>query len=352
MTLAPPALDELREKVKAAGNTLLVHHWDTDGICSAAIVEMELFEATGTPLPKRFTPPMGNFFLTDPEREEIASGGHDLVIVVDMSFPPRDILFMADQAGSVVILDHHVGPLIEDPRVEHLNPVVKGDSQDNNPATTFVVSRYLDRELDLLSVLGAVGDLGKKLRKSPEVWAKVQRVMDEHSEDLETVQSAVDLIDSSYKVGDRGGVTAAPSIVKPCGADLSDVRTFGQWAENLKRIDAEIDSVLERPLKDLGSGLVMLEMDTGMEIISAVTRKLAWSRTEGASIVYNSKPGPNDQVYVRLSGDGDLTDAVKWAKGRLASAGGKKEVLGAVVPKEEREEFMSELVPKVQASLG
>ncbi len=78
------------------GSGLLIHHWDTDGICSARLLLEKL--------PKDIvnkTPVLGNYFLT--EEELTAYSSYDYVIVVDMALPEENILRLAKHAKVFIL---------------------------------------------------------------------------------------------------------------------------------------------------------------------------------------------------------------------------------------------------------
>ena len=66
-------LDELN------GRGLLIHHWDTDGICSACLILKKL---EGKNIVNK-TPNLGNYFLTDEEIKKYSD--YDFIIIVKIS---------------------------------------------------------------------------------------------------------------------------------------------------------------------------------------------------------------------------------------------------------------------------
>ncbi|HEC95549.1 MAG TPA: hypothetical protein ENI50_00825, partial [Euryarchaeota archaeon] len=76
---------------------MIIHHWDTDGICSAAllknIIERELF------VPK-------DFFLNDEEKEYIKKRNPAKIYLVDIALPNKDIDFLKN-VSELYVFDHH-----------------------------------------------------------------------------------------------------------------------------------------------------------------------------------------------------------------------------------------------------
>ena len=76
-------------------NCLLIHHWDADGICSAAII----FDHFGKEIDTRI-PYIGNYYLTAEEIAEISEQQYDLIIVADMAIPEENILQLKRESGA------------------------------------------------------------------------------------------------------------------------------------------------------------------------------------------------------------------------------------------------------------
>jgi single-stranded DNA-specific DHH superfamily exonuclease len=61
------------ESVKNYEKGLIIHHWDTDGISSAALLLQYLRKEKNKLDIKNYTPPIGNYRLSDDEIEKISS---------------------------------------------------------------------------------------------------------------------------------------------------------------------------------------------------------------------------------------------------------------------------------------
>ena len=81
------------------GRTLVVCHWDADGVASASIA---LEEVEG----EVYVPPLGLYFI--PEWEAPPSG-FDSLLILDYSAPRDSVERLARLAGArrVVVVDHH-----------------------------------------------------------------------------------------------------------------------------------------------------------------------------------------------------------------------------------------------------
>jgi hypothetical protein len=80
---------------------------------------------------------------------------------------------------------------------------------------------------------------------------------------------------------------------------------------------------------------------TKFNIISTVTRKIAWDSGKDTVVLNTGFFKDMDQIYVR-SGK-NLQPLIQQGKMLGYRCGGKTEVLGAVVPKENTEMFVQEI---------
>ncbi|HID74289.1 MAG TPA: DHH family phosphoesterase [Thermoplasmata archaeon] len=326
-----------------ARRVLLVHHWDADGISTAAMLADEIERLSVSV--RGFTPVIGNFFLSPEDRSAIEHGpGHDIVLVVDYALPVEDMGWLADRWPTAQI-DHH---LLRHDRIVQVNPVVDGADPGSYPSASWVATGYLDRDPDLLSVYGVVGDVGDRVRGMP-VWPAVEAVLERHGLTLGDVQRIVDLIDSAYKVGDREGVIAAVDVVRRAAGDPSSLLNNDEWRGNLAAIDREMERLLSLPVTER-AGLTVREIETRFNLISALGRSMA--AEHGAALVINRGYFPDrDQIYLRRTDGVHVTRIIEAARERGYSAGGKKEVVGIVVPKEETDRAL-DLVYRLSGGRG
>ncbi len=135
---------------------VLIHHWDTDGIISAAII-LKHTDANIT----RVLPELGRFELPEYVFEEIRGHKPDFIIVADMSlYDEMEELKMITE--DIFILDHHATK--GHCPVRSYNPVVEGGEPDSYPSAGWVINEYMEEEQNILSVLGAIGEKGRKMK--------------------------------------------------------------------------------------------------------------------------------------------------------------------------------------------
>jgi hypothetical protein len=148
------------------------------------------------------------------------------------------------------------------------------------------------------------------------------------------------LLDSSYKVGDRKAVEEAPHLL----LNYTDARRILQnirWKQNLVLLENEIGKFVNAPSENQ-QGVLLKRIHTKFNIISTVTRRIAWNSGKDTVIVNTGFFNDNDQIYVR-SGK-NLQPLIQHGKMLGYRCGGKPEVLGAVLPREKTESFVREIV--------
>ncbi|HHI00597.1 MAG TPA: DHH family phosphoesterase, partial [Thermococcus litoralis] len=173
---------------------LIIHHWDTDGITSTAL----LIKASELKDFMNLSPPIGEFRFDERIREAIERAGK--VYVLDLNLPHE----VESIDKETVFIDHHIQPRIKNPMVRQINPALE---EDEAPSASFVVSEYFS-VWNAWSALGVVGDIGEKAFEIP----KVNQLLEREGLTREEALKIVELIDSNYITMDREGVEKAPKV--------------------------------------------------------------------------------------------------------------------------------------------
>jgi hypothetical protein len=318
-------LEDLRGK-----RGLLIHHWDTDGICSAVL----LLQKLGTSVENR-TPILGNYYLTDDELK--AYSGYDYVIVADMALPEENIRHLA-RSSQIMIFDHHLQPLISG--VSHENPISKGESPEKYPSASWIVNTYLGNPVNLYAVLGMVGDHEERLETYIHFTQLLYTFCLQHQLTFKELLAMVYLLDSSYKIGDRKAVMEAPRFLLEM-KDPRGILNNQAWKKNLRILEDEVAKCVAVPGKEI-QGIQVRHISTKCNIVSTVTRKVYWSSKKDTVVVNTGFFKDADQVYVRSAKN--LKPLIEQGKQLGFKCGGKVEVLGAIVPKEATESFVQRVV--------
>ena len=322
----------MNELSKLSGKGLLIHHWDTDGICSAKLI----LEKLGDRIISNRTPILGNYYLTPEELKEC--NGFDFIIVVDMNLPEENILTLAKNA-QVYIFDHHLGNEIK--TVFHYNPIIKGEDPDAYPSASWIVNEYLQNPITLHGILGIIGDHEQKIKNNPVFYQKITNFCAEHNITFDDLLQMAYLIDSNYKLGDKTAVEQAPFYLLE-NPSIDAILKNKQWQNNLVNLDKEITAILSEPI-DHVNDIIRKNLHTKSNIISTITRKLAWNHNQTTIVVNTGYFDDANQLYVRTI-DTDLKPMIQKGKEYGYKCGGKKEVLGAILPKEKTQPFIDEII--------
>lgn len=298
---------------------LAVHHWDTDGITSAAIT----ISAISPENYVNATPDLRRMHLDERIRKLIDS--HDDVYVLDLNLPGE----MEHIQSRVRFIDHHIQARIVNPLIVQINPVVEGLSPAEFPSASIVVSKHFNR-WNHLSSLGAIGDIGSKAFDNPVVMKQLDNAGLGKEESLRIV----DMIDSNYVVMDREGVEKAVGILLQ--ADPADLLEVPEWNHNLEKINSEIGNHIE--MAEVKGDMAYLEFSSDHQIISKLARKLVWEMGNRIAVVVNRDFNGNAQIYVRIApdmtGNFNMYHLINSLNEIGVNCGGKAEVIGSIFEKE------------------
>ncbi len=264
---------------------LLLHHWDTDGICSAAMLY------TGSEDIR--TPSIGNYALTEEEIQDIKEHDYDDIVLVDLALHAESLQTLAAMTD-VTVYDHHVTE--EVPGVTYHNPILAGEDEQRYPSASVVVAEALQPEESLLAILGAVGDWEERLKDIP-FYQQVEAYMQQHDMTFDDLHRMTRLLDAAYKTGDRAAVQQAVVDL----AETDDPAGFILENEALRQkresIEQETNAAVQQPAERRGPVLVK-HIDTPYNIISTVTRRL-WDGDSYVMVVNCSFFEEQCQLYVR-----------------------------------------------------
>jgi single-stranded DNA-specific DHH superfamily exonuclease len=313
------------------GSGLLIHHWDTDGICSARL----LLEKLADKKIENTTPVLGNYFLTDGEISSFSK--YDFIIIVDMALPEENIKQLLKHS-KILIFDHHLQQPIAG--VFHQNPIGKGESPESNPSTSWIVNSFLGDPVNIWALLGVVGDHEKKIQTNKEIYQQITLFCEQNGYTFEGLLQMVYLVDSSYKVGDHGAVVDTPRLLLGY-TDAHRILQNVRWKNNLVNLEKEITKFVDVPGEEK-NGVLLKRIHTKYNIISTVTRKVFWAVGKDTVVVNTGFFKNMDQIYVRSKKN--MQPLIEQGKTLGLRSGGKAEVLGAVVPKEKTEWFIQEIL--------
>ncbi len=301
---------------------LIIHHWDTDGIASAVILTKQLGESFSY-----FTPPPGNYFLSGYDREEIKNRNAEKIYLVDMSLPEDDLRFL-NSISDFQVYDHHSGKLVEGVRIK--NPILFGAKAIEYPSCTTILREEFGLENDLLIWSGVWGDVGFKLKEDDSIFINLKNFLNENNIDFEDFKLFVSAVDYQYKTGDREKVYAVINfLLKNSPLDILGKKEFTDVIKEVE--EAKKEEFLK--FEDYGK-LTFLHIKSHYYIISDLCRMKYKETPEKYNVVIGEREHFFN-FYLRTASE-DLSPLVKKVKDEGYFGGGKTDVLGVVI---ERENF-------------
>ncbi|MFW3147281.1 MAG: DHH family protein [Thermoplasmatota archaeon] len=312
---------------------LIIHHWDTDGICSAAKLVKEL-NVEGF---VNMSPEIGDFSFSDRIREEAEK--HDEIYVLDLNLPGEALSLRK----KLVFIDHHIQERIEDPLVQQINPLVEGRDAKEFPSCSMVLADHF-RNMDWLGALGAFGDIGDKAYEIPGV----REALTDHGIPLSSALKMVELLDSNYLSVDRDAVEGA--VMDLTRMEPSGILEHPGWARRSMEIEESIKDAIDG-LSEIGP-FAYIDIATPYNIISKLARRAVWELGYRGALVVNRDFHGMAQTYLRVSREAaermNMSSVIARLREMGINAGGKKEVVGSVYPRERIDEVLSLLRPIIE----
>jgi len=309
---------------------LIVHHWDTDGICSAA----KLAKALKPESFVNMSPEIGDFSFSQRIKDAIEE--HDEVYILDLNLPHE----IEGVKKKITFIDHHIQGRIENDLVEQINPLLEGKDPGEYPSCTTVLSDRFD-DWDLLSALGAIGDIGEKALEVPRVKEQLELA----GIGFKEAQHIVSLIDSNYLAVDLRSVEEAVKVV--LSSDPSELLNRVEWIERFNDIQRTVEDSLGKR-EDL-DGFTIVDYSSPYNIVSKLARKAVWEMGYSGALVINRDFHGKGQTYFRVSpetaGRIDIASIIARLKDIGINAGGKREVVGSVYPLDRTDEVLAIIRP-------
>lgn len=327
---------------------LLIHHWDTDGVASAALMRQYITEHSAQTEVTLYHPTINLYFLTEEQYGWIEQQRFDVIICVDLNFPLDVFQRLQTLAPQLFVFDHHV-------QTAELH--LPGVQDASYPGASQLVADQLMLPLSLVSVLGMVGDQEDAIQQWEKFYPMVVQVMKETGMTFDQLQRLTKLLDTMYIVGDDEGLAYAIALLHGTDNAVAESITHDQrLLQAEKTIAAEKETVLAEKMEDASCGtatkIYYQEIEARSNIISEVTR--ARAKQFPNDVIMTTHHIGNDfaNVYVRTRRqDIDLSPLVMFARSKGLNAGGKKEVVGTILPQEQLEEYVDGLTGEVMKLL-
>ncbi len=305
---------------------LIIHHWDTDGIASAVILTEQLKNEF-----QYFTPTPGNYFLSSEEKDFISGIKPEKIYLTDMSLPEKDLVFL-NNLTDFEVFDHHSGQKIEGINIH--NPIIEGAESIKYPSCTTVLKEYFGFDENILYWAGVWGDFGFKLKENNPLFISLMNFLNKEKIDFDDFKSFVSIVDSQYKTGDKNRIyKTIDFLLKNPPLNIISDKSFSIIIEELEKVKKE-------ELKRFKSyeKIEILKLKTSYYIISDMCRLKYKESPEKYNIVIGERK--NFYNFYLRTGIEDLSELVKQTKRQGFLGGGKKDVLGVVIHREDFDRFI------------
>ncbi len=334
--------ESLPQILSDAGSIGILHHWDADGIASAAqVMAIDRDKEYGNDIPT-----IGNFTDLLPAIDRLTDGERDLILGLDLAVTSERLKEISASLDiPLAWVDHHSNPPSPVEGVHLFHPQLRpGYPWEAN--AWFLAS--LLRANGILPAVGICGDMGFELRSHP-VRRVVERMLPGDF-DLDQLFAVTDLIDSNYRVDHAGEVRRAPSVLVEHLEDPVELLDVGVWRRNKDRVDTELERLAGVEIRHKGD-VAIKDIESGMHITSVVARRFAIDNAGSARVVIVRHYRHDNAIfYVRRTGpEPDLVPVIGLARNRGYSAGGKPEVVGMVVPVDEVEPMTEQILRYMEA---
>lgn len=329
---------EAAARLRAASTVHVVHHWDADGLASAAIIGRYLRSWKGEVT--YGVPKIGQY---SAEAVDAPPTPVDELVLVDYGIPPEEVAMVGEVLGKdAVIFDHHASGVEGGAAC---NPISYGGGWGDWPAAAVVIAEAAGmrpegwEELAALAVYGDVGFRGL-LQKPYLLSAAFMAGL--RAGDLER---AARYVNSCYRAVDYGCIGVAREELAEGG--VRAVLRDGYLASKEEEVCAEVVRGVDEALSSaeaVGNGITVYRARLGAYVVSAVGRRLSKSLGSGVAVlVAYVEPMRRWYLYAR-SRDRVIMGAINALRAAGYGAGGKDKVVSAPCVEEECRGELSTLI--------
>lgn len=309
------------------GKILILHHWDTDGLVSAALFLN--FFAAHKPAWKEHVmhPTIGNYFLTKHELQKIQAKDYDLILSVDLNFPLETIEALEHICDQVMVFDHHV----------QTQGIDRPGKQDTGyPGNTFLVNEVLGNKISLLAVLGMVGDQEERIMERKDFYPYVETIIKQYGLSFSQLLHMTKLIDANYITLDSSDMIRTISLLRKDPVQILHDATL---AEKMALIQKTLDLTKTAVGEPVGKFGLEFTLESPLHLLSEFTRAIS-RRFPKKIVMVTQIHKTYANVYLRRRNlPFDLSLFVDLARTHGYNAGGKVEVAGLIIPLDGYAEF-------------
>ncbi len=301
----------------------IVHHWDTDGIISAVLLEKFLKKILKKTSISFVVPKIGEHSIN---AFDIPLGKNYSLLITDYGIPINDIeKAYADKGVKTYIIDHHKNAIPPNHKSIICNPIAYGATEDEFPSTTVVIKKLIDADADeLLVAIGIVGDLGQRISQGP-YYSWVKRVLYKNNISLQEAIEITKLIDSCYKLLDKKCILHTIETLRE--KNPTSVLNDKLLRNNLEQIKDEVEKIIkDETSTESFRNIVLVNAKSKYYVTSEVGRRLASEYPDKIIVLYNRvETMETTYIYVR-SQTYQVGEIIKCLKNKGYIVGGKDHV--------------------------
>ena len=328
----------------------IIHHWDADGIASAAMM-INWANERGIECANA-APPIGDYSDYASTVSGLGAWKPDVVVLgLDLAVTGSALQSLARQSSPsrLVWVDHHSNPPSPPEGPVFLHPSFI--PADHPPSNAWFLAKLLSIPPGLLGSIGTCGDLGRTIASHP-VAAQIAETAFELGLTLDQLLSLADLIDSSYRVGSHPDVEKAPRTLAQNAGHVEDLLNNKTWRANKLAVDREMHKLMSEGHERHGA-VAMRTIRTRMHLASIVARQMALQEAGRAkAVIVRNLWGESVTFYIRRADPQlDLTPFIALGQGMGYSAGGKPEVVGMIVPREDVSAVTAKVMDYLEGSM-
>lgn len=351
------------KQIEQEEEVIIFHHWDMDGVSSAAIISKILRNLRGNPADEVKIPEMRDRNLTSKDRKKIRA--NDKAIILD--FVPPEMIEPEKQ--DFLIIDHHSvhnSYANEDDNLTYLNPRIWDDSSYIPCAEiSNLIGKELDLNYDWISGLGVLQDFAVESHK--ELFYRLRdkyngllpekdKLNQQTAKDSKYGRYSTILNVKPYKQTKKFSkivyrlLLNSESIEKiEKSKRFSQIKqVYQEMCQEYKKIISNFETEKETyPEK----GITFFEFKSDFYLNSSIATQLSIDQIDKVFLVIRIEKCDN-KSYANISaraqsGRVNLTEILKDSIPESGTAGGHKKAAGARLELDKLEKFKENLIKKV-----